>query len=251
MVYLKDGELVHLTPTGFVISTLDRADITPIVDRITWSVADAELNGYAHFMEKEIFEQPLALENTMRGRFSADGSTAQFGGLNLTPAEFRLIDRFMFCACGTAWHACLVAEHLIERFARVPVEVDYASEFRYRNSPLEQPDAVLCHQPVGRDHRHPGSHARGEAQGLSRPRHRNNVVRVQHRAQGRRGHLPARRPREIGVASTKAFTSQLMLGAVEVALYVATKMLRHLSFSALTASTLRPSRRRPPSCAGP
>lgn len=135
VVYLKDGELVHVTPREFAISTLDQADVAPVVDRIDWNIEDANLGGFAHFMEKEIFEQPLALENTMRGRFSEDGSTALFGGLNLTPAEFRQVDRFMFCACGTAWHACLVAEHLIERYARVPVEVDYASEFRYRNAP--------------------------------------------------------------------------------------------------------------------
>ena len=137
VVYLKDGELAHLTPKGFSLSTLDQADVSPVVDRITWSIADSELGSYAHFMEKEIFEQPAALENAMRGRFSADGSTAQFGGLNISAGEFREMERFMFCACGTAWHACLVTEHLIERFARVPVEVDYASEFRYRNSPLD------------------------------------------------------------------------------------------------------------------
>jgi glucosamine--fructose-6-phosphate aminotransferase (isomerizing) len=138
VVYLKDGELVHLTIDNFSITTLDQADVSPVVDTITWSVKEAELNGYAHFMEKEIFEQPLALENAMRGRFSEDGSTANFGGLNLTAADFRLIDRFVFCSCGTAWHACLVTEHLIERFARVPVEADYASEFRYRNAPLDR-----------------------------------------------------------------------------------------------------------------
>ena len=142
VVYLKDGELVHLTPRAFSITTLDQADVSPVVDKITWTISEADLNGYTHFMEKEIFEQPLALENTMRGRFSEDGSTAQFGGLNLNAAEFRQIDRFLFCACGSAWHACLVAEHLIETYARVPVEVDYASEFRYRNAPLDR--NTLC-----------------------------------------------------------------------------------------------------------
>ncbi|MGH7997277.1 MAG: glutamine--fructose-6-phosphate transaminase (isomerizing), partial [Opitutaceae bacterium] len=143
VVYLKDGELVHLTPARFSISTLDQADVSPVVDRITWSIKDAELGDFAHFMEKEIFEQPQALENSMRGRFSEDGSTAQFGGLNLTPSEFRQIDRMMFCACGTAWHACLVAEYLIERFASIPVEVEYASEFRYRNAPLDKNTLVI------------------------------------------------------------------------------------------------------------
>ncbi|MBI2497798.1 MAG: glutamine--fructose-6-phosphate transaminase (isomerizing), partial [Opitutae bacterium] len=136
VVYLKDGEIVHMTARNFSITTLDAADVSPVVDTVTLKVEDSELNGYAHFMEKEIFEQPAALENTMRGRFSEDGSTAQFGGLNVSAVDLRQVDRLHFLACGTAWHACLVTEHLIERFARVPVEVDYASEFRYRNMPL-------------------------------------------------------------------------------------------------------------------
>src|SRR5581483_1401041 len=105
VVYLRDGELVHLRRGGFDITTLDQAGVAPVIDRITWNVADAEKGDHAHFMLKEIFEQPAALENTMRGRFSADGSTAQFGGLNLPATELRQIDRFLFCACGTAWHA--------------------------------------------------------------------------------------------------------------------------------------------------
>ena len=136
VVYLKDGELAHLTPKNFAITTLSAGTVEPVIDTVTWSIADAELGIHAHFMEKEIFEQPAALENAMRGRFSEDGSTANFGGLNISPNEFRLFDRFMFCACGTALHACMVTEHLIERFARIPVECDYASEFRYRNTPL-------------------------------------------------------------------------------------------------------------------
>jgi len=137
VVYLKDGEVAHLTPKTFSVTTLTAGDVSPVIDRVTWSISDAELNGYAHFMEKEIFEQPQALENTMRGRFSEDGSTAQFGGLNITPNELRGYERFQFLACGTALHACMVTEHQIERFARVPVECDYASEFRYRNTPLD------------------------------------------------------------------------------------------------------------------
>ena len=168
-------------------------DVSPVIDRVTWTIEDAELGRFAHFMEKEIFEQPTALENAMRGRFSEDQSTANFGGLNLTAADFRQIDRFQFCACGTAWHACLVAEHLIERFARVPVEVDYASEFRYRNAPLHPQHALLRHQPVGRNPRHPGRAARGQAQGLQGHGHLQRG-RLHHRARGRRRHLPARRP---------------------------------------------------------
>ena len=94
-------------------------------------------------MLKEIFDQPKALENAMRGRFSDDQSTAKFGGLNVSAQELRQIDRILLCACGTAWHACLVGEYLIERFARIPVEVEYASEFRYRNAPLDKNTLVM------------------------------------------------------------------------------------------------------------
>ena len=93
-VKLKDGEVVHITAKNFSISTLDAADVSPVIDTVTWKIEDADLNGSAHFMEKEIFEQPVALENTMRGRFSEDGSTAQFGGFNVTPVELRQVDRF-------------------------------------------------------------------------------------------------------------------------------------------------------------
>lgn len=80
----------------------------------------------------------------MRGRFSDDGSTAVFGGLNLNSQELRQVDRILLLACGTAWHSCLVAEYLIERFARIPVEVEYASEFRYRNAPLDKNTLVIA-----------------------------------------------------------------------------------------------------------
>ena len=197
VVYLKDGELVHIAGKDFAISTLEQADVSPVVDRIDWSVEEATMDGHDHFMEKEIFEQPLALENAMRGRFSADGSTAMFGGLNLTPEEFRNFNRFMFCACGTAWHACLVTEHLIERFARVPVEVDSLAAMREAK---RKGFRVLAINNVV------GSSIAREADG------------------GIYQHVGP----EIGVASTKAFTSQLLLGAM-VALYVS--RLRDMSFN--------------------
>jgi glucosamine--fructose-6-phosphate aminotransferase (isomerizing) len=226
VVYLKDGELVHLTPKTFSITTLEQADVSPVVDKITWTITDADLNGYAHFMEKEIFEQPLALENTMRGRFSEDGSTAQFGGLNLNAAEFRQIDRFLFVACGSAWHACLVAEHLIETFARVPVEVDYASEFRYRNAPLDR--NTLCWVISQSGETIDTLAAMREAK---RKGHRvlalNNVVGSTIAREADGGIYQHVGP-EIGVASTKAFTSQLLLGAM-IALYIA--RMRDMSFS--------------------
>ena len=226
VVYLKDGELVHITAAGFTITTLDQADVSPVVDKITWTISDAELGAHAHFMEKEIFEQPLALENTMRGRFSEDGSTANFGGLNLNAAELRQIDRFMFCACGSAWHACLVAEHLIERYARLPVEVDYASEFRYRNSPLDRNTLFFVMSQSGETIDTLAALREAKRKGY-RVLAINNVVGSSIAREADGGVYQHVGP-EIGVASTKAFTSQLLLGAM-MALYVA--RLRDMSFN--------------------
>jgi glutamine---fructose-6-phosphate transaminase (isomerizing) len=226
VVYLKDGELVHVTPAGFAISTLDEDDVAPVVDRIDWAIEDADMGSFSHFMEKEIFEQPQALENTMRGRFSEDQSTALFGGLNLTPAEFRGVDRFMFCACGTAWHACLVSEHLIERFARVPVEVDYASEFRYRNAPLDPGTLFFVMSQSGETIDTLAALREAKRKGY-RVLAINNVVGSSIAREADGGIYQHVGP-EVGVASTKAFTSQLLLGAM-VALYVS--RMRDMSFS--------------------
>jgi glucosamine--fructose-6-phosphate aminotransferase (isomerizing) len=226
VVYLKDGELVHVRAKDFAISTQDQADVAAVVDKIAWSVEDASIEGYAHFMEKEIFEQPQALENTMRGRFSEDGSSALFGGLNLTPAEFRGVERIMFLACGTAWHACLVAEHLIERFARVPVEVDYASEFRYRNSPLDPRTLFFVVSQSGETIDTLAAMREAKRKGY-RVLAINNVVGSTIAREADGGIYQHVGP-EIGVASTKAFTSQLLLGAM-IALYVA--RMRDMSFN--------------------
>ena len=144
VVYLNDNEIVHLTAEDFSISTISKVSVDAVIQKVDWDTSDAELGDFQHFMEKEIFEQPTALENGMRGRFSDDGSTALFGGLNIHPQELSQIDRIIFIACGTAWHACLIAEYLIERFARIPVEVEYASEFRYRNAPLDKNSLVIA-----------------------------------------------------------------------------------------------------------
>lgn len=226
VVYLKDGELLHITPKRFSITTQEQEDVSPVVNRVTWSVDAAELGDFSHFMEKEIFEQPTALENTMRGRFSADGSTAQFGGLNISPVEFRQVDRFAFCGCGTAWHACLVTEHLIERFARVPVEVDYASEFRYRNTPLTGNTLFFVMSQSGETIDTLGALREAKRKGYKVMSINNSVgSSIAREADG--GIYQHVGP-EIGVASTKAFTSQLLAGAM-VALYIA--RMRDMSFS--------------------
>ena len=226
VVYLKDGEIVHITAKNFSISTLESEDVSPVIDKVTWRIEDAELGTHAHFMEKEIFEQPAALENTMRGRFSEDGSTAQFGGLNISAVDFRQIDRFHFVACGSAWHACLVAEHLIERFARVPVEVDYASEFRYRNTPLSKNALFFTLSQSGETIDTLAAMREAKRKGY-KVLAVNNVVGSTIAREADGGVYQHVGP-EIGVASTKAFTSQLLLGAM-LALYVG--RMRDMSFN--------------------
>jgi glutamine---fructose-6-phosphate transaminase (isomerizing) len=226
VVYLKDGEMVHITAKGFSITTLDAADVSPVVDKISWRIEDAEKGDHAHFMIKEIFEQPEALENAMRGRFSEDGSTANFGGLNITAGEFRGIDRFMFCACGTALHACLVTEHLMERFARVPVECDYASEFRYRNTPLSQHTLFFVMSQSGETIDTLAALREAKRKGY-KVLAINNVVGSTIAREADGGIYQHVGP-EVGVASTKAFTSQLLIGAM-LALYVG--RLRDMSFT--------------------
>jgi glucosamine--fructose-6-phosphate aminotransferase (isomerizing) len=226
VVYLKDGEIVHITPKNFSITTLELDDVSPVIDHVTWTIEDTALGQSAHFMEKEIFEQPVALENAMRGRFSEDQSTANFGGLNLAPADFRQIERFQFCACGTAWHACLVAEHLIERFARVPVEVDYASEFRYRNVPLQPNTLFFVISQSGETLDTLAALREAKRKGY-RVMAICNVVGSTIAREADGGIYQHAGP-EIGVASTKAFTSQLLIAAM-FALYVA--RMRDMSFS--------------------
>jgi len=226
VVYLKDGEIVHITAKNFAITTLDAEDVSPVIDKVTWDITEADLNGYAHFMEKEIFEQPAALENSMRGRFSEDGSTAQFGGLNISAVDFRQLDRFHFLACGSAWHACLVAEHLIERFARVPVEVDYASEFRYRNTPLSKNALFFTFSQSGETIDTLAAMREAKRKGY-KVLSINNVVGSSIAREADGGIYQHVGP-EIGVASTKAFTSQLLLGAM-LALYVG--RMRDMSFN--------------------
>src|SRR4051812_1202598 len=227
VVYLKDGEIAHLRAKDFSITTVaDGEAATAVIDKVNWSIADSEMGTYAHFMEKEIFEQPIALENAMRGRFSEDGSTANFGGLNIAAGEFRGIERFMFCACGTALHACMVTEHLIERFARMPVECDYASEFRYRNAPLFPNTLFFVMSQSGETIDTLAALREAKRKGY-KVLAVNNVVGSTIAREADGGIYQHVGP-EVGVASTKAFTSQLLIGAM-LALYVA--RMRDMSFS--------------------
>lgn len=226
VVYLNDEEIVHVTNNDFSISTIDDDDIEAVIHTVDWSIEEADLGNFTHYMEKEIFDQPTALENAMRGRFSDDDSTAKFGGLNLSPQELRQIDRILFCACGTAWHACLVAEYLIERYARIPVEVEYASEFRYRNAPLDKNTLVFILSQSGET-----IDTLGALREAKRKGHKTlaivNVVGSTIAREADGGIYQHAGP-EIGVASTKAFTSQIMVAAM-MALYLG--RIRDMSYS--------------------
>ncbi|PTX98386.1 glutamine--fructose-6-phosphate transaminase (isomerizing) [Opitutus sp. ER46] len=227
VVYLKDGELARVTADAFAITSLTQGDdVVPVISQVNWSIADSALGDFAHYMEKEIFEQPQALENAMRGRFSEDGSTAQFGGLNVTPNELRQVDRLLFTACGTAWHACLVTEYLVERFARVPAEVDYASEFRYRNTPLDPNSLLFVLSQSGETIDTLAALREAKRRGY-RGLAITNVVGSTIAREADGGIYQHVGP-EIGVASTKAFTSQLLLGAM-VALYLG--RMRDMSYA--------------------
>lgn len=225
VVYLNDNEVVHLRRDSFAISTVSSKNVEPVIHLVDWDTSAAELGNYQHFMQKEIFEQPTSLENGMRGRFSDDGSTAFFGGLNLTPQELRHVDRLLFIACGTAWHACLVAEYLIERYARIPVEVEYASEFRYRNAPLDKNTLVIAISQSGETIDTLAALREAKRKGYRTLSINNSVGSTIARESD--GGIYQHAGPEIGVASTKAFTSQIMLCAM-LALYLG--RLRDLSY---------------------
>ncbi|NIA22399.1 MAG: glutamine--fructose-6-phosphate transaminase (isomerizing), partial [Anaerolineaceae bacterium] len=133
VVYLEDREVVVITRDGFETSTIDAVPTTNEIQEVEWDLAQIEKKGYAHFMLKEIFEQPESLADTMRGRLDLEEAQAVLGGLQAFAKELTRAKRIILTGCGTAWHAALIGEYMFEDLARVPVEVEYASEFRYRN----------------------------------------------------------------------------------------------------------------------
>lgn len=226
VVYLNDNEVAHLTRENFSITTVSSRTVNPVIHEVDWDTAQADLGDYSHFMQKEIFEQPVALENAMRGRFSDDFSTAVFGGLNLSPQELRQVDRILFLACGTAWHACLVAEYLIERFTRIPVEVEYASEFRYKNAPLDKNTLIIAVSQSGETIDTLGALLEAKRKGYRTLAINNSVGSAIAREAD--GGIYQHAGPEIGVASTKAFTSQIIICSM-LALYLG--RLRDLSYN--------------------
>ena len=227
IVYMEDHELAVVTADSLRVIHRDRGHVSPSVQLLEIEAGGMDLGGYTHYMLKEIFEQPESIRNAMRGRLDHDAATAKFGGLNLSPQQLRSINRILMTACGTSWHAALVGEYQIEALARIPVEVEYASELRYRNPPLDDHSLVFAITQSGetadtlaavREMKRKGCPALGIC----------NVVGSTI-AQESDGGVYLRAGPEIGVASTKAFTSQCTVLAM-LALFLG--RLRHLSFSA-------------------
>src|SRR5262245_15528983 len=144
VVYLEDGQVGVISADDFHVFDPERERIAASIESIASEVTERDKSSFEHFMLKEIYEQPEALENAMRGRLSDADSSAHFGGLNLEIQQLRRAERLILTACGTSYHAALVGEYLLEEFARIPVEVEYASEFRYRNPPIDRNTIVLA-----------------------------------------------------------------------------------------------------------
>ncbi len=227
VIYLDDGQVASITIDNCDIISIGKKTIDYQIKEIDWSLENAELGSAKHYMQKEIFEQPSAIENAIRGRISDDASTAILQGLNMSANELRQIDRIIFCACGTAWHACLVAEQLIERYARIPVEVEYASEFRYRNTPIEKNTLVFVLSQSGETIDTLEALRESQRKGFKTLAITNAIASTISRESD--GGLYQYAGKEVGVASTKAFTSQVVI-CLLIALYIG--RMRDLSFSA-------------------
>ena len=208
ILVLDDGELAVLTPEGIAVRTLDGTPVRRSRCSISWDGAAAEKDGYPHFMLKEIFEQPEAVQNTLRERVDPEGPDIRIPELGLKDRELAGLNRLCFVACGTSWHAALVGKYIVEAFARLPVEVDIASEFRYRKPvvdgrvltvPISQSGETADTLAALREAKDHGSRAVAicNVVGSSLAREADGVVYT-------------RAGIEIGVASTKAFTAQLV-----------------------------------------
>ncbi|HLJ11567.1 MAG TPA: glutamine--fructose-6-phosphate transaminase (isomerizing) [Planctomycetaceae bacterium] len=227
VVYLGDHELALLSPEGMEVIHRDHGRTAPSITVLDQSAGDSDLGDFEHYMLKEIFEQPTSVENALRGRLDDEASTARFGGLNLDVQQLRRIDRIVLTGCGTSWHAGLVGEYLIEEFARIPVEVEYASEFRYRNPPLSDTTMVFAITQSGETA--DTLAALRESQRKGHPTLAICNVVGSSIAREADGGVYLHAGPEIGVASTKAFTSQVTVLTL-LALYMG--RLRHLSYPA-------------------
>ncbi|MCA9023588.1 MAG: glutamine--fructose-6-phosphate transaminase (isomerizing) [Planctomycetaceae bacterium] len=227
VVYLADREIAMITPDRIQLMHRDNGRQSLSVQTLDQVSTDVSLDGYEHYMLKEIFEQPHTIENAMRGRLNDDEATSKFGGLNLTLPQLRRVDRIVLTACGTSWHAGLVGEYLFEEFARIPTEVEYASELRYRNPPLGDRTMVFAITQSGETADTLAAMRECQRKGLATMAICNVVGSTIAREAD--GGVFLHAGSEIGVASTKAFTSQVTVLTL-LSLYLG--RMRHLSHPA-------------------
>jgi len=212
VIYLNDNDVAILGRDELVLKTIKNDKLTPKVQKLDMEIGDIEKNGYDHFMLKEIFEQPRSIKDTFRGRIAPDQNRISLGGLYTVMPNLESAKRIIILGCGTSWHAGLVGEYLIEDLARIPVEVEYASEFRYRNPIINKDDVVITISQSGetadslaaiQQARQSGATVLGicNVVGSSIPRETDAGVYT---------HAGP----EIGVASTKAFTAQVTVLAM-------------------------------------
>jgi len=208
VVYMDDGEIAEVKPTDYRIMDLATVEKEKVVTQVDWDLATIERGGHAHFMLKEIMEQSESVQNTLRGRLLEEDGTARFGGLNISNEELLKVQRIVITACGTSWHSGLIGEYMMEELARIPTEVEYASEFRYRNPIVDERTLVIGISQSGetadtlaalREAKRRGARTLG-------------LVNVVGSTIAREvdGGIYLHAGPEIGVASTKAFTSQIV-----------------------------------------
>ncbi|MGV3605818.1 MAG: glutamine--fructose-6-phosphate transaminase (isomerizing) [Planctomycetaceae bacterium] len=227
IAYLADHQIAVITANHLKVIDRDQMPVEHATHTLHVENNDVQLGSFPHYMLKEIYEQPETLENALRGRLSEEDATAVFGGLNIPPQELAKVNRILLTACGTSWHSALLGEYLIEELARIPVEVEYASELRYRNPPIENGTLLFAITQSGET-----ADTLAALREIKRKGHSSlaicNVVGSTI-AQEASGGVYLHAGPEIGVASTKAYTSQCMTLAL-LALYFG--RLRHLSFEA-------------------
>lgn len=220
VIFLNDNELAIVHRDKLVVKTIENIEQTPYIQELEMKLEMIEKGGYEHFMLKEIYEQPRSIYDSMRGRIIAKDGFISLSGLNEYEEKFKNAERILIVACGTSWHAGLVAEYLIEDFARIPVEVEYASEFRYRNPIITEKDIVIAISQSGETADTLAAIELAKSKGATIFGICNvvgsSIPRVSHA--GAYTHAGP----EIGVASTKAFTAQVTILSL-VALSLAQK----------------------------
>lgn len=207
VIFLNDSEMAIVKRDSLVIKTIDNIVQNPYIQELELQLEMIEKGGYDHFMLKEIYEQPRSIYDSMRGRINAKEGFINLSGLNEYEEKFKQADRILIVACGTSWHAGLVAEYLIEDFARIPVEVEYASEFRYRNPIISEKDIVIAISQSGETADTLAAIELAKSKGATIFGICNVVGSSIPRASNAGAYTHA--GPEIGVASTKAFTAQV------------------------------------------